>query len=82
MTCRLYIDSVSPTLSGPRTRKPKKPAASSTAGSSSGDKSDPDGASGCAGVPEDKRPRTAFSGTQLARLKVSAQRLPLSVASA
>ncbi|TDG50651.1 hypothetical protein AWZ03_002955 [Drosophila navojoa] len=54
---------------GPRTRKPKKPAASSAAGSSSGDKSDPDGASGCAGVPEDKRPRTAFSGTQLARLK-------------
>ncbi|XP_051859588.1 homeobox protein E60-like [Drosophila albomicans] len=54
---------------GPRTRKPKKPATTGAAGSGSGDKSDADGGSGCSGVPEDKRPRTAFSGTQLARLK-------------
>ncbi|KAM8713864.1 hypothetical protein ACLKA7_014086 [Drosophila subpalustris] len=54
-------------LRRPRTRKPKKPTASSAAGS--GDKSDADGNSGCNNVPEDKRPRTAFSGTQLARLK-------------
>ncbi|KAH8296975.1 hypothetical protein KR044_002344 [Drosophila immigrans] len=64
--CTRYSDRPS---SGPRTRKPKKTATPGAAGSSSGDKSDPDGGSGCSGVPEDKRPRTAFSGTQLARLK-------------
>lgn len=66
--------SLSSPFTGPRTRKPKKPATSSaTAGSGGSDKSDVDGAAGCgaAGVAEDKRPRTAFSGTQLARLKVS-----------
>ncbi|KAH8393290.1 hypothetical protein KR215_002369 [Drosophila sulfurigaster] len=64
--CTRYSDRPS---SGPRTRKPKKPATTGAAGSGSGDKSDVDGGSGCSGVPEDKRPRTAFSGTQLARLK-------------
>ncbi|KAJ8962721.1 hypothetical protein NQ318_001119 [Aromia moschata] len=39
---------------GPRTRRPKKPAAK---------------AQGVAVIPEEKRPRTAFSGAQLARLK-------------
>ncbi|EDW01352.1 GH21390 [Drosophila grimshawi] len=68
--CTRYSDRPS---SGPRTRKPKKSAATSAAGGGSGDKSDPDGNSGCGGsgnsVSEDKRPRTAFSGAQLARLK-------------
>lgn len=40
-------------ISGPRTKKPKKPP------SEKGNV-----------TPEDKRPRTAFSGPQLARLKV------------
>lgn len=65
---------------GPRTRKPKKPATSSaTAGNNGSDKCDADGAAGgcgAGGVAEDKRPRTAFSGTQLARLKVSYPRKP------
>ncbi|KAH8372040.1 hypothetical protein KR093_009823 [Drosophila rubida] len=71
--CTRYSDRPS---SGPRTRKPKKPATTGSAGSgnggsSGGDKCDADGGNGCGGggVPEDKRPRTAFSGTQLARLK-------------
>ncbi|KAH8290753.1 hypothetical protein KR054_005639 [Drosophila jambulina] len=69
--CTRYSDRPS---SGPRTRKPKKPATSSAAaggggapggGGVGGDKVETaDG-----GTPEDKRPRTAFSGTQLARLK-------------
>lgn len=68
--CTRYSDRPSSGRS-PRTRKPKKPTTSSAAGSAggSGDKCDPDGNSGCNSVPEDKRPRTAFSGTQLARLK-------------
>ncbi|XP_068145925.1 homeobox protein E60-like, partial [Drosophila tropicalis] len=49
-------------LAGPRARKPKKPA---TTSSTDQDKNDTDGGQG----PEDKRPRTAFSGSQLARLK-------------
>ncbi|KAH8308686.1 hypothetical protein KR059_000574 [Drosophila kikkawai] len=68
--CTRYSDRPS---SGPRTRKPKKPATSSAAagggggggGGVGGDK----GEATDGGTPEDKRPRTAFSGTQLARLK-------------
>ena len=41
--------------SGPRTKRPKKPPTEKAE----------------AIIPEDKRPRTAFSGPQLARLKVS-----------
>ena len=40
--------------SGPRTKRPKKPPSEKVDNN----------------IPEDKRPRTAFSGPQLARLKV------------
>ncbi|KAJ8976084.1 hypothetical protein NQ317_017882 [Molorchus minor] len=42
------------TITGPRTRRPKKPGTKPPGGTT---------------VPEEKRPRTAFSGAQLARLK-------------
>lgn len=62
-------------LPGPRTRKPKKPATSSAAaggggGAGGGGVGGVKGEATDGGTPEDKRPRTAFSGTQLARLKV------------
>ncbi|XP_026836613.1 homeobox protein invected [Drosophila erecta] len=57
-------------LAGPRARKPKKPATSSAAaGGGGGGGLEKGEAADGGGVPEDKRPRTAFSGTQLARLK-------------
>jgi len=55
---------------GPRARKPKKPATSSSAAGGGGGGVEKGEAADGGGVPEDKRPRTAFSGTQLARLKV------------
>lgn len=55
---------------GPRARKPKKPATSSSAAGGGGGGVEKWEAADGGGVPEDKRPRTAFSGTQLARLKV------------
>ncbi|XP_052838726.1 homeobox protein invected isoform X1 [Drosophila gunungcola] len=68
--CTRYSDRPSSGRS-PRARKPKKPSTSSLAAGGGG------GAGGVekgeatdgGGVAEDKRPRTAFSGTQLARLK-------------
>ncbi|XP_070134432.1 homeobox protein E60 [Drosophila bipectinata] len=53
----------------PRTRKPKKPASSSAAAGGGGGGSGDKGEAADGGSAEDKRPRTAFSGTQLARLK-------------
>ncbi|XP_017069349.1 homeobox protein invected isoform X2 [Drosophila eugracilis] len=65
--CTRYSDRPS---SGPRARKPKKPASSSSAaGGGGGGGVEKGEAADGGGVPEDKRPRTAFSGTQLARLK-------------
>ncbi|XP_018796338.1 PREDICTED: homeobox protein invected-like [Bactrocera latifrons] len=52
---------------GPRTRKPKKLAGEK--GSSSGASNGSGSGGGGAATAEDKRPRTAFSGSQLARLK-------------
>jgi len=59
-------------FAGPRARKPKKPSTSSSAagGGGGGGGVEKGEAADGGGVPEDKRPRTAFSGTQLARLKV------------
>ena len=44
---------------GPRTKRPKKPPSEKVDNN----------------IPEDKRPRTAFSGPQLARLKVCLKKL-------
>ncbi|EDX06636.1 GD10802 [Drosophila simulans] len=56
-------------FNSPRARKPKKPATSSSAAGGGGGGVEKGEAADGGGVPEDKRPRTAFSGTQLARLK-------------
>ncbi|XP_030387241.1 homeobox protein invected [Scaptodrosophila lebanonensis] len=58
--CTRYSDRPSSGRS-PRTRKPKKPSMTAAGG---GEKAEAESATA-----EDKRPRTAFSGTQLARLK-------------
>ncbi|XP_055539427.1 homeobox protein E60 isoform X3 [Wyeomyia smithii] len=50
----------------PRTRKPKKSPSEKASTGSSGTSS---GTSGTGALADDKRPRTAFSGPQLARLK-------------
>ncbi|KMY93010.1 homeobox protein invected [Drosophila simulans] len=66
--CTRYSDRPSSGRS-PRARKPKKPATSSSAAGGGGGGVEKGEAADGGGVPEDKRPRTAFSGTQLARLK-------------
>lgn len=57
-------------FSGPRTRKPKKLTGEKSTGGSGVSNGSGSGGSSAA-TAEDKRPRTAFSGSQLARLKVS-----------